>query len=159
MELILDSRLPSCLSSSLRSGHLEKKNNLGNRYIEQRQNTKHNKEPPSSPQKKKVELQPPRSKAGLLSFSTVPPGSNCLFPSLLGLWPCCRKVMSAVILVLFSLARVSTLSVGEGILPPWLESTPAVKKPLAVVRPCSHIRSFGGHCCPGVSKPVPAVII
>ena len=63
-------RLPSCLSALLRSGHLKKKNNLGNRvHTEQRQNMKHNKEPPSSPQKKKVELQP-RSKAGPLSFST-----------------------------------------------------------------------------------------
>ena len=63
--------------------------------------------------------------------------------------------MSTVLLVLLS-ARVSTLSVGEGTLPPGLESTPAVKKPLAVVRPCSHIPSFGGHSCPGVLRPVPA---
>ena len=64
--------------------------------------------------------------------------------------------MSAVILVLFSLARVSTYSVVGGILPPWLESTAAVKKPLAVVRHCSHVLSFGGPCCLGVSRPVPA---
>ena len=89
------------------------------------------------------------------AFSLFPPGSNCLFSSLLGLWPCCRKVLSAEILVLLS-ARVSTLSVGEGILPPWFESTAAVKKPAAVVRPVSHVPSFGGHCCPGVSRPVPA---
>ena len=25
-----------------------------------------------------------------------------------------------------------------------------------MVRPFSHVPSFGGHCCPGVSKPVPA---
>ena len=63
--------------------------------------------------------------------------------------------MSNVILVLSS-ACLSTLSVGERILPPWFESTPAVKKPLAVVRPCSHVPSFGGYCCPGVLGPVPA---
>ena len=63
--------------------------------------------------------------------------------------------MSAEILVLLS-ARVSTLSVGERILHPWFESTAAVKTPLAVVRRCSHIPSYGGHCCPGVSRLVPA---
>ena len=41
--------------------------------------------------------------------------------------------MSVVILVLFSLARVSTLSVVvEKTFPPWFESTPAVKMPEAV---------------------------
>ena len=64
--------------------------------------------------------------------------------------------MSAVILLLFSVARVFSRSVGEGILPPWLEFTPAVKRPLAVVRPYSHTPSFGGHCCPGVLRPVRA---
>ena len=65
--------------------------------------------------------------------------------------------MSAEIIVLFSLARVSTLSVVvEKTSPPWFESTPAAKMPEAVVRPVSHIPSFGGHCCPGVSRPVPA---
>ena len=39
---------------------------------------------------------------------------------------------------------------------PWLKPTPAVKMPEAVVRPWSHIPSFGGHYCPGVSRPVPA---
>ena len=58
--------------------------------------------------------------------------------------------MSAVILVLL------TRSVGDEIFPPWHEPTPAVKMPEAVVRPVSHIPSFGGHCCPGVSRPVPA---
>ena len=50
--------------SSLRSDHLEKNNNLGNRvHTKHRQKTRStSKEPPSSPQKKKVELQP-RSKA------------------------------------------------------------------------------------------------
>ena len=58
--------------------------------------------------------------------------------------------MSAVILVLVD------RSVGDEIFPPWLEPTPAVKMPEAVVRPWSHIASFGGHSCPGVSRPVPA---
>ena len=58
--------------------------------------------------------------------------------------------MSAVIPVL--LAR----SVGDEIFFPWLEPTPAVKMPEAVVRPWSHVPSFGGHCWPGVSRPVPA---
>ena len=52
------------------------------------------------------------------AFSHFPPWSNCLFSSLplslsLGLWPCCRKVMSAVVVVLLVPARVSTHSVGE----------------------------------------------
>ena len=65
--------------------------------------------------------------------------------------------MTAEILVLLLPARVSPLSVvGEKMFPPWFESTPAVKKPEAVVRPWSHVLSFGGHCCPGVSRPVPA---
>ena len=42
--------------------------------------------------------------------------------------------------------------VGEEMFPSWFESTPAVKIPSAVVRPVSHIPSFGGHCCPGISK-------
>ena len=77
-------------------------------------------EPPMvqrSPQKKKD-----RVTAAFQSgaFSPFPPGSNCLFSSLplslsLGLWPCCRKVMSAVVLT----ARVSTRSVvGEEMSPP-----------------------------------------
>ena len=37
-----------------------------------------------------------------------------------------------------------------------LELAPAVKVPEAVVLPVSRIPSFGGHCCPGVLKPVPA---
>ena len=65
--------------------------------------------------------------------------------------------MSAVTIVLFLPARVSPLSVVvEKKFPPWFESTPTVKKPKAVVRPWSHVPSFGGHCCPGVSRPVPA---
>ena len=54
-------------------------------------------------------------------------------------------------------ARVSTCSVvGEEMSPPWFEPTPAVKKSSAVVRPVSHVPSFGGHRCPGVSRLVPA---
>ena len=58
--------------------------------------------------------------------------------------------MPATVAVLFS------RSVGDEIFPPWLEPTSAVKMPEAVVRPWSHVPSFGGHCCPGVSRPVPA---
>ena len=61
--------------------------------------------------------------------------------------------MFAVVLT----ARVSMRSVvGEKMSPPWFGPTPAVKKPSAVVRPVSHVPSFGGHCCPGVPRPVPA---
>ena len=88
------------------------------------------------------------------AFFPFPPGSNCLFCSLGVL----RLRFSGVAAVEEVSANVfvSSYSVVEGILPPWLESTPAVKKPLAVVRPCSHIPSFGGHCSPGVPKSVPA---
>ena len=65
--------------------------------------------------------------------------------------------MSANVAVVVLTARVSTCSVvGEEISHPWFEPRPAVKKPSAVVRPVSHVPSFGGHCCPGVSRPVPA---
>ena len=77
------------------------------------------------------------------------PGSNCLFSSLVVL--CLR--FSGVTAVS---ARVPTCSMGEEMFPLWFEPTPAVKKPSAVVRPVSHVPSFGGHCCPGVSRPVPA---
>ena len=64
--------------------------------------------------------------------------------------------MSADVVVVL-MAHVSTCSVvGEEMSPPWFEPTPAVKKPSAVVRPVSHVPSFGGHCCPGASRPVPA---
>ena len=55
--------------------------------------------------------------------------------------------MSAVVIVLV---------VGDEIFPPWYELTAAVKKPAAVVHSVSHVPSFGGHCFPGVSRPVPA---
>ena len=46
---------------------------------------------------------------------------------------------SAVILVFVA------YSVGDKIFSPWLGPTPAVKMQEAVVRPVSHIPSFGGH--------------
>ena len=64
--------------------------------------------------------------------------------------------MSADVVVILAPARVSTRSVGEEMFPPWFEPTPAVKKPPTVVRPVSHIPSFGGQCYPGVSRFVPA---
>ena len=110
--------------------------------------TESSKELPSSPQKKKGGVTA-ASQGG--AFSILPPGSNCLFCSLNVL----SLRFSGVAAVLFS--RSSTLSiVGDEIFPFLLESTPAVKKPLAVIRPVSHTPSFGGHCCPGVSRPVPA---
>ena len=96
------------------------------------------------------------------AFSPFPPGSNWLFSSLDVL--CLRfsgvvaavEEMSASVAVLLVLARVSPLSVGDEMFPPWLEPMPAVKKPEAVVRPWSHVLSFGEHCCRGVSRPVSA---
>ena len=85
------------------------------------------------------------------AFSPFPPGSNCLFSSLDVLClrfagvaavpasvPTCSvgEEMSANVVVLLVLARVSTYSVvGEKMFPPWFEPTPAVRKPAAVVRP------------------------
>ena len=104
------------------------------------------------------------------AFSPFPSRSNCLLSSLMALClrfagvaavpagvPTCSvgKEMPANVVVLQVLARVSTHSVGEAILPPWFEPTPVVM-PSAVVHPVSHIPSFGEHCCPGVSRPVPA---
>ena len=61
--------------------------------------------------------------------------------------------MSANVVVLLV---VPTRSVGEEMFPLWFEATLAVKKPSVVDHPVSHVPSFGGHCCPGVSRPVPA---
>ena len=61
--------------------------------------------------------------------------------------------MSAVVLT----ARVSTrYVVGEKLFPPRFDPMPTNEKPSAMVRPFFHVPSFGGHCCPGVSGPVPA---
>ena len=55
--------------------------------------------------------------------------------------------------MVFDTAGGLVISVRERVFPPLFEPTPAGKQPSAVVRPVS---PFGGHCCPGVSKPVPA---
>ena len=64
-------------------------------------------------------------------------------------------MLDAVDGVVISLsARVPTvISARKKVFPPKFEPTPMGKQPTAVVRPVSH---FGGHCCLGVSKPVPA---
>ena len=60
--------------------------------------------------------------------------------------------MFAVVLA----ALVSTRSVvGEEMFPPWFDPMPTRKGQSAMVRPFSHVPSFGGHCCPGVSRPIP----
>ena len=141
-------RLPSCLSVSLRNGHLDRKIICENRvHTEQRQNTKRKQEA-SQLSAEKESRAPAAFQSG--AFSLLPPGSNCLFCSLNVLWPYCRQVVSAVILVFL------TRSVGDEISSPWLWPAPAVKMPEAVVLPVSHIPSFGRHCCPGGLRPVPA---
>ena len=54
---------------------------------------------------------------------------------------------------MFDAAGGVTISVTKRVFPTKFEPTPAGKQPLAVVRPAS---PFGRHCCPGISKPVPA---
>ena len=109
-----------------------------------------------SPQKKKDKVAAAFQSG---AFSPFPPRSNCLFSSLpfsssLGLWPCCRKLMSAVVVLR---ARVSTRSVaGEEMSPSWFDPMSTNRLPSAMVRLFSHVPSFGGHCCPGVPRPVPA---
>ena len=89
------------------------------------------------------------------AFSPFPPGSKCLFSSLVAL--CLRFSGVAAVEEMSANVFVSSArSVGEEILPPWFEPTPAIKMPEAVVRSWSHVPSFGGHYCPGVSRPVPA---
>ena len=83
------------------------------------------------------------------AFSRFPPGSTCLFSSLVVL--CLR--FSGVAAVP---AYVPICFVGEEMLRPWFEPTPAVKMPTAEVRPVSHVPSFGGHCYLGVLRPVPS---
>ena len=89
------------------------------------------------------------------AFSLLPPGSNCLFCSLnvssLRLSGVAAvEEMPAIVTVLFSRLVL------DEIFPFLLESTPMVKMPKAVIRPCSQIPWFRGQCCPGVSRPVPA---
>ena len=60
---------------------------------------------------------------------------------------------AADVVVVVLTARVSTRSVVGEVCFPRSEPTPAVKKPSAVVSPVPHI---GSHCCPGISRPVPA---
>ena len=44
-----------------------------------------------------------------------------------------------------NVAVVEEMSVGDEILPPWLEPTHAVKTPEVVVRPASYVALFGGY--------------
>ena len=51
-------------------------------------------------------------------------------------------------------ARLPTAVSASGkVFPSKFEPMPTGKQPVAVVHPVSQ---FGRHCCPGVSKPVPA---
>ena len=70
------------------------------------------------------------------AFCPFPPGSNCLFSSLVVL--CLR--FSGVAAVP---ASVPTCSVDEEIFPPWFGPTPAIKMPSAVVRPVFHSSRSG----------------
>ena len=116
-----------------------------------------------SPQKKKMLTSTAAFQSG--GSSPFPPGSNCLF-SLLAVFLSSgsrlafrKMVFDAAVAVVISLsarvpmrsARVPTHSVGEEVSPPQFEPTPKSKWPSAVVCPVS---PFGGHCCPGVSRPV-----
>ena len=126
--------------SSLRSDHLGR--TIIQKHREQtkyRQSTKHKQEASQlSPEKES------RVTAAFQggAFSPFSPGSNCLFSSLVVLCPrffgvAAVEEMSANVFVFF--AR----SVGEEIFPPWFEPTPSVKMPEAVVRPWSHVPTFG----------------
>ena len=111
---------PASLSASLRSDHLWEKQfrktntqGIDRAQVEKRQ---------FSPEKEGRVTAIFQSGA----FSLLLPGSNCLFCPLNVLWPRCRKVVSAEILVLLS-ARVSTLSVLKELFPlglnPWPRSS------------------------------------
>ena len=90
----------------------------------------------TSPGTKSSYPHPPQSSKRWLS--PFPLGSSCLFSSLADS---------------FSLGKPITSSSREKMFPPKFELTPTSKQPSTVVRPISQ---FGRHCCPGVSKPVPA---
>ena len=57
------------------------------------------------------------------------------------------------VVVLLSGRVPTAISAGKKTFPPEFEPTPTSKQPSAVVYPVSPL---GGHCCPGVSRPVPA---
>ena len=108
-DLILDPRLPSCLSASLRSGHQEKK--ITSTHRAETENTKHKQEASQfSPEKES------RVTAAFQggAFSLLPPGSNCLLCSLNVL--CLRfdevavvEEMSAVVFVLVARSVVDEI--------------------------------------------------
>ena len=103
-----------------------------------------------SPEKKVEYSRVPRR-----AFSPCPPGSNCLFSPLNVL--CLRFDGVAAIEEMPATVTVFVArSAGDEIFSPRLGPAPAVKLPEAVVFPVSHIPSVAGHCCSGVSRPVPA---
>ena len=53
-------------------------------------------------------------------------------------------------------ARIPTRSFGEEMSPPWFDPMPTSKLPSAMVRSVSHVPTFEGYFCPGVSILVPA---
>ena len=53
----------------------------------------------------------------------------------------------------FDAADGVAISAGKKVFPPKFEPTPTSKQSSAVGCPVS---PFGGHCCPGISRPVPA---
>ena len=102
-----------------------------------------------------VQRSPPKNKNKITAafqsggFSSFPPGSNCLFSSVVVLCLGFAGVEAVP-------ARIPTCSVGEEMSANVVDPMPTSKKPSAMVCPFSHVSSFGGHCCPGVSRPVPA---
>ena len=89
------------------------------------------------------------------AFSPYPRGSNCLFSSLNVF--CLRfDGVAAIEAMPATVTVLAARSASDEIFSPQLGPAPAVKMPEVVVFPVSHIPSVGGHCCPGVTRPVPA---
>ena len=142
---------PLMFFGSLKSGHLKRTiiKEQSRRTHTDKKNTKHKQRAslgPTFPAEKRKKTITAAIQSG--AFSPFPPGSKCLFSSLVFL---CLRFAIAVLT-----ARVSTRSVVGEVCFSRFGATPAVKKPSAVVRPVYHVPSFGGHYCPGISRPVPA---
>ena len=102
---------------------------------------------PKAPTRKKKDKITAAFQSG--AFSSFPPRSNCLFSSLVVLSLSFAGVAAVP-------AHVPTCSVREEMSSPSFDPMPTNKQPSAMVRPLSHVPSFGGHCYPGVLRPVPA---
>ena len=140
---------PPRFHSPLGNDHLIIRNKI-NRHVQTKVRSTNNGHPmPSVPLRKRKQYH----------YSRVPRRWLLSFPSGVKL----LVLFAAFLLVFGFAARLQENGVwccrrcidfgGGKVFPPKFEPTPTSKQPSAVARPVS---PFRGHCCPGISRPVPA---